>query len=47
MRALYIRHVLQPDYVEQGMAPTPLGCVWLRLFREGDRIRVNAIQDVR
>ncbi len=33
--------------VEQGMAPTPLGCVWLRLFREGDRIRVNAIQDVR
>ena len=33
--------------VESGMAPTPLGCVWLRLFREGDRIRVNAIQDVR
>jgi len=33
--------------VESGMAPTPLGCVWLRLFREGDRIRVNAIQDIR
>lgn len=33
--------------VEGGMAPTPLGCVWLRLFREGDRIRVNAIQDIR
>lgn len=33
--------------VESGMAPTPHGCVWLRLFREGDRIRVNAIQDVR
>jgi len=33
--------------VENGMAPTPLGCVWLRLFREGDRIMVNAIQDVR
>ena len=33
--------------VESGMAPTPIGCVWLRLFREGDRIRVNAIQDVR
>jgi len=33
--------------VESGMSPTPLGCVWLRLFREGNRIRVNAIQDVR
>ena len=33
--------------VESGMAPTPIGCVWLRLFREDDRIRVNAIQDVR
>lgn len=33
--------------VEKGMAPTPLGCVWLRLYRDGDRIRVNAIQDVR
>lgn len=33
--------------VESGMAPTPNGCVWLRLFREGDRIRITAIQDVR
>jgi hypothetical protein len=33
--------------VESGMAPTPLGCVWLRLFREGNRIRITATQDVR
>lgn len=33
--------------VEKGMAPTPLGCVWLRLFREGNRIRITATQDVR
>lgn len=33
--------------IEKDMPPTPLGCVWIRLFREGDRIRVNAIQDVR
>jgi len=33
--------------VESGMAPTPLGCVWLKLFREGDRIRISAIQDIR
>lgn len=33
--------------VERGMSPTPLGCVWLRLFREGNRIRITATQDVR
>lgn len=33
--------------VERGMPPKPLGCVWLHLYREGNRIRIKAVQDVR
>lgn len=33
--------------VESGMPPKPIGAVWLRMYRDGDRIRVTAIQDVR
>jgi predicted phosphodiesterase len=33
--------------VESGMPPKPLGCVWLHLYRDGDRIRIKAVQDVR
>ncbi len=33
--------------VESGMPPKPLGCVWLDMYRDGDRIRVKAVQDVR
>lgn len=33
--------------VETGMPPKPLGCVWLRLYCEDNKIRVQAVQDVR
>ena len=33
--------------VERGMAPTPLGCVWLTMKREGDKIRIMATEDIR
>jgi predicted phosphodiesterase len=33
--------------VESGMPPKPLGCVWLKLYRDKDKIRIKAIQDVR
>ena len=33
--------------VESGMPPKPIGCVWLKMYRDGNKIRVKAIQDVR
>ncbi len=33
--------------VEKGMPPKPLGCVWLHLYRAGNKIKIKAIQDVR
>jgi hypothetical protein len=33
--------------VESGMPPKPLGCVWLKMYRDDNRIRIKAVQDVR
>jgi len=33
--------------VESGMPPKPLGCVWLQMYCEDNKIKIKAIQDVR
>ena len=33
--------------VESGMPPKPLGCVWLRMYYDDNKIRVQATQDVK
>jgi hypothetical protein len=33
--------------VEKGLAPKPLGCVWLHLFYDGDKVQITAEQDIR
>jgi hypothetical protein len=33
--------------VESGMPPKPMGCVWLKLYLENDRIKATAISDIR
>jgi predicted phosphodiesterase len=33
--------------VEAGMDPKPIGAIWLKLYREENKIRVMAVQDIR
>jgi len=34
-------------HVESGRPPKPMGCVWLRLYRERKHMRIELIQDIR